>query len=61
MMDEMPLRLTKMFDEQRVKGGAGDRWATRHERATLEQSYLRQAEAVLVDESPFKFIVVSTT
>ena len=56
----MPTRLAKLFEDQRLKGGAGDRWATRHERATLEQAYLRQAEAILIDESPFKFVVVSS-
>ena len=59
VIDEQPIRLTKLFDEHRAKGGAGDRWATRHERTTLEQAYLRQAEAILIDESPLKFVFVS--
>ena len=58
-MDDIPTRLTQLFEEQRGKGGAGGRWATRHQRATLEQAYLKTAESVLVDENPFKFTIVS--
>lgn len=61
VMDDMPSRLTKLFEEQREAGGAGGRWATRHQRATLEQAYLRQAEVILGDENPFKFLIRSLT
>ncbi|GFO40615.1 paired amphipathic helix protein sin3a [Plakobranchus ocellatus] len=61
VMDDMPSRLTKLFEEQRDTGGAGGRWATRHQRATLEQAYLRQAEIILGDENPFKFVIRSLT
>lgn len=61
VMDDLPSQLTKLYEEHQVKGGAGGRWATRHQRATLEQTYLRQAEAILGDESPFKFAIVSTS
>ncbi|GFR95892.1 paired amphipathic helix protein Sin3a, partial [Elysia marginata] len=61
VMDDMPSRLTKLFEEQREAGGAGGRWATRHQRATLEQAYLRQAEIILGEENPFKFLVRSLT
>lgn len=59
VMDDIPSKLTSLFEEQKEKGGAGGRWATRHQRTTLEQGYQRQAEAVLVDDNPFKFIFVS--
>ncbi|KAK3764797.1 hypothetical protein RRG08_046433 [Elysia crispata] len=61
VMDDMPSRLTKLFEEQREAGGGGGRWATRHQRATLEQAYLRQAEIILGDENPFKFLIRSLT
>ncbi|RUS78096.1 hypothetical protein EGW08_014140, partial [Elysia chlorotica] len=61
VMDDMPSRLTKLFEEQREGGGGGGRWATRHQRATLEQTYLRQAEIILGDENPFKFLIRSLT
>lgn len=56
----MPSRLAKLFDEQKDKGGAGGRWATRHQRNTLEQAFLRQAEIILLDDNPFQFIIVSS-
>lgn len=59
-MDDAPSRLTKLFEEQRENGSTGGRWTTRHQRTALEQAYLRQAEAILVDDNPFKFVFVST-
>ncbi|CAL1533075.1 unnamed protein product [Lymnaea stagnalis] len=61
VMDDMPSRLTKLFEEQKEKGGAGGRWATRHQRSMLEQAYLRQAELILVDDNPFQFVIRSLT
>ncbi|CAG5127144.1 unnamed protein product, partial [Candidula unifasciata] len=61
VMDDIPSKLTKLFEEQKEKGGTGGRWTTRHQRAALEQAYLRQAEAILVDDNPFKFVFRSLT
>lgn len=61
VMDDIPSRLTKLFEDQKEKGGTGGRWITRHQRAALEQAYLRQAEAILVDDNPFKFVFRSLT
>uniref|UniRef100_A0A2C9K1L6 Paired amphipathic helix protein Sin3a n=1 Tax=Biomphalaria glabrata TaxID=6526 RepID=A0A2C9K1L6_BIOGL len=61
VMDDMPVKLAKLFEEQKEKGGAGGRWATRHQRNTLEQAYLRQAELILMDDNPFKFVIRSLT
>ena len=61
VVDEVCVKITDLYMEERKNDATGGRVATVTQRSSQEMAYQKKAENILSDENCFKIVIVSTT